>query len=88
VDDPAVLAWPWEGLRDPDAAHLALASRIERRFNGVYDPIPLSDALPRDRVNILLVIARPKQGDVRYRSIARLLVEFIEKQDLPALPDE
>ena len=35
-------------------------------------------------MNILLVVARPYKRDVRYRSIARLLVELIEKHKLPA----
>ena len=38
-------------------------------------------------MNILLVVARPFERDVRYRSIARLLVELIEKHKLPAHVD-
>ena len=48
------------------------------------DPHPLADSLPRDRVNILLVTARPYEGDVRFRSISRPLVELIERHRLPA----
>ena len=44
----------------------------------------LDQRLPRDRINILLVTARPHQGDVRLRSISRPLVELINKHDLPA----
>jgi hypothetical protein len=51
---------------------------------GVLDPAPLGGELPKDRVNILLVIARPKEGDVKYRSVGRPLVELIEKRNLPA----
>src|ERR1019366_4575483 len=44
-------------------------------------------ALPTDCVNILLVVARPYEGDVRYRSIARPLVELIRDRHLPAHVD-
>jgi tetratricopeptide (TPR) repeat protein len=84
ADDPAVLAWPWEALYDPQVGYLAHTSRIERRLNRVYDPIPLSDRLPRNCVNILLVIARPMDQDIRFRSIARPLVDLIETERLPA----
>jgi hypothetical protein len=83
-DDPHVLSWPWEALRDPESGVLAQTCQIERRMNNVRDPQPISDKLPNERVNILLVIARPYQGDVYYRSISRPLVELIEKERLPA----
>ncbi len=83
-DDAQILAWPWEALRDPKASVLAHAGSIERRLNVVLDPAPVPAGLPADRVNILLVIARPKEGDVKYRSISRSLVELIEAKNLPA----
>ena len=84
-DDPQVLSWPWEALRDPELGVLAHTCQIERRLNTVRDPQGLPDSLPKDRVNILLVVARPYgQQDVRFRSIARPLVELIEKENLPA----
>lgn len=83
-DDPAVLAWPWEALEDPDAGQLAFQSGIERRLNKVSDPPPLFAGLPKDQVNILLVICRPHDHDVGFRSIARPLVELIAKHKLPA----
>jgi hypothetical protein len=84
-DDPQVLAWPWEALRDPEMGFfLAHNCQIERRLNKLRDPQPLPDSLPRDRVNILLVVARPYQRDVRFRSIARPLIELIEKEKLLA----
>ena len=83
-DDPRILAWPWEALRDPQAEFLAQTCRIERRLNQIRDPLPISEKLPSDRVNILLVTARPYEADVRYRSISRPLVELVEKRDLPA----
>ena len=84
-DDPQVLAWPWEALRDPELGVLAHTCQIERRLNTVRDPQPLPDSLPNDCVNILLVVARPYGSqDVRFRSIARPLVELIQKEKLPA----
>ncbi len=84
-DDPRILSWPWEALRDPELAVLAHTCQIERRLNKARDPQPLPDSLPKDSVNILLVVARPYgQQDVRFRSIARPLVELIEKEKLPA----
>jgi len=86
-DDPHVLSFPWEALFDPLAgSYLAQHHRVERRLNRLPDPPPLAN-LPRDRVNILLVVARPYAADVRYRSIARPLIELIQKQDLPAHVD-
>ncbi len=83
-DDPRVLAWPWEALHDHQAGFLAQTCQIERRLNDLRDPVPLSDELPGDQVNILLVTARPYKKDVTYRSISRPLVELIEKHHLPA----
>ena len=39
-DDPRVLAWPWEALRDPEAATLAHTCQIERRLNKIRDAPP------------------------------------------------
>ncbi|MCI5211454.1 MAG: hypothetical protein D3910_22330, partial [Candidatus Electrothrix sp. ATG2] len=58
-DDPRVLAWPWEALHDPEGGTLAHHCRIERQLSELHDPLPLPDNLPDDRINILLVIARP-----------------------------
>ncbi len=87
-DDAQVLAWPWEALFDQEiGAFLAHTCRIERKLDGIRDPRPLPQGLPKDRVNILLVVARPYEQDVRFRSIARPLVELIEKERLPAQVD-
>lgn len=83
-DDPRILAWPWEALRDPDLGFLAQACQIVRQLNSVRDPQELSESLPKDRVNILLVVARPYERDVRFRTLARPLVELIEREKLPA----
>jgi tetratricopeptide (TPR) repeat protein len=84
-DDPRVLAWPWEALHDPEVGWLAQTCQIERRLNSVPDPKPLRGDLPKDQVNILLIVARPYGSrDVRFRSIARPLVDLIERDRLPA----
>ena len=87
-DDAQVLAWPWEALFDQEiGAFLAHTCRIERKLDGIRDPRPLPQGLPKNQVNILLVVARPYERDVRFRSIARPLVELIEKYRLPAQVD-
>ena len=85
-DDPAILSWPWEALFDPQANYLAHERRIERRLNRLPDP-PAAADVPNDRVNILLVVPRPYQDDVRYRSIGRPLVDLIQWKGLPAHVD-
>jgi tetratricopeptide (TPR) repeat protein len=83
-DDPRVLAWPWEALADPQTGTLAHTCRIERRLNNAADPPALSASLPQDRVNVLLVTARPNgERDVRFRSISRPLIELVESRRLP-----
>jgi hypothetical protein len=88
-DDPGTLSWPWEAMRDPRlGTPVALACDIERRLSEIVDAPPVSPNLPQDRVNILLVVARPYGNeDVRYRSIARSLVELIARHHLPASVD-
>jgi tetratricopeptide (TPR) repeat protein len=83
-DDPRILAWPWEALRDPKVGALAPICQIERRLNEVPNLAPVPAGLPTDRVNILLVIARPLEADVKYRSISRPLIEMIDAKGLPA----
>jgi tetratricopeptide (TPR) repeat protein len=84
-DDPRILAWPWEALCDPEIGWVAQICQVERCLNNVRDPQPLPESLPKDRVNILMVVARPfGKKDVSFRTIARPLVELIEKNGLPA----
>ena len=83
-DDPRILAWPWEALHDPQRGNLALQCHIERKLNLQADPLPLPEGLPKERINILLIVARPYEHDVQYRSIARPLVELIDDKNLPA----
>jgi tetratricopeptide (TPR) repeat protein len=83
-DNPSILAWPWEALRDPEVGVLGQVCQIERTLNAIRDPQPLPSSLPRNRVNILLVVSRPLgPDDVPSRTIARPLVELIEKERLP-----
>ena len=83
-DDPKVLAWPWEALRDPEAIPLAHACQFERQLSGQHDPLPLPENLPRERINILLITARPYEADVGFRTLSRPLLELIERERLPA----
>ena len=84
-DHPGVLAWPWEALADPQqAGALAHHCRIERQLDRGHDPLELPKDLPRDCINILFVTARPYEGDVRFRSLSRPVVEWIEQRELPA----
>ncbi|HEY1188027.1 MAG TPA: CHAT domain-containing protein, partial [Gemmata sp.] len=87
-DSPAVLGWPWEALHDPEpgGGRLAHHCAIERRIDSGRDPVALA-ALPADRVNVLLVIARPLAGDIRYRSVSRSLVELAVKHTFPIAVD-
>lgn len=83
-DDPKILAWPWEALRDWDGKPLAQLCHIERQLNNVSDPLPLVDNLPQNCINILLVIARPKgERDVSFHALSRPLLELIHKEQLP-----
>jgi hypothetical protein len=86
-DDPRILAWPWEALHDPEASTLAHACRIERQLNELRDPLDLPDNLPRERINILMITARPYEHDVGFRSLSRPLLELLEKERLPARID-
>jgi tetratricopeptide (TPR) repeat protein len=86
-DDPRLLSWPWEALFDPQAgAFIAQQRRVERRINRILDP-PAVGPYPKERVNILLVVARPYENDIGYRSIARPLIELIQSHNLPAHVD-
>jgi tetratricopeptide (TPR) repeat protein len=83
-DDPGILAWPWEALQDSRTGTLAHLCQIERVLNKIEQPLPLSSDLPGDRLNILMVTARPYQQDVGLRSVSRPLVDLIHEGKLPA----
>ncbi|MCP4408884.1 MAG: CHAT domain-containing protein, partial [Gammaproteobacteria bacterium] len=83
-DDPRILAWPWEALRDPQGTTLAQTCRIERQLGELHDPMPLPETLARDRIHILLIIARPYgETDVGYHALSRPMVELIRRERLP-----
>jgi len=83
-DDPELLSWPWEALCDPKLGYFGHRARIQRRLShDVPEPTALP-SLPEDRVNILLITARPYDDDVGYRSISRPLVDLIRRKNLPA----
>ena len=78
-DDPNILSWPWEALHSPDDGFLALRCRIERQLSELGDTVPPHASLPKDRINILLVIARPfGDEDVGFHSLARPMVEAVK----------
>jgi tetratricopeptide (TPR) repeat protein len=83
-DDPKILYWPWEALHDSEVGDLAKTCQISRRLNQVRDPHPISKDLPKNQINILLVTARPYDGDVRFRSISRPVIDLIARDKLPA----
>ncbi len=84
-DDANILSWPWEALFDSQTnSYVAHQRRIERRLNNLADPPALSANLPNNAVNILLLVPRPYANDVRYRSIARPLIDLIKQKNLPA----
>jgi tetratricopeptide (TPR) repeat protein len=83
-DDPRVLGWPWEALYSPEKGWLVHHCAVGRRLNTTLPPPAIPEALPRDRLNILLVTARPYENDVAYRSIARPLVELVDRGGFPA----
>jgi hypothetical protein len=83
-DDPRVLAWPWEALRDPQTdGTLAQHCRMERQLSGQHDPLDLPATLPRDRINILLITARPDEDNVGFRTLSRPLLDLIFQDNLP-----
>jgi tetratricopeptide (TPR) repeat protein len=83
-NDPRVLAWPWEALHDREGGTLAHHCRIERQLSELHDPLPLPVNLPKDRINILLVIARPYgDKDVGFHALSRPLVDLTKAQNSP-----
>ena len=82
-DDPKILAWPWEALRDPEGTALAHTCRIERQLSQIHDPQPLSNNLANDCIHILLIIARPFANDVGYHALSRPIVEQAQQNQWP-----
>jgi hypothetical protein len=86
-NDPHVLAWPWEALKDPQTSGtLAHHARMERQLSGQHDPLELPE-LPRERIHILLVTARLYEGAVDFRAFSRPLLDLIKQEKLLARID-
>ncbi len=77
-DDPAILNLPWELLYSPDYGYLApLLAGMYRSISRQPVRAELGQ-MPEDRLNILLVIARPYgERDVALRTIARPMLEAL-----------
>lgn len=85
-DSPAVLSWPWEALRDEQGSFLFLHSSVERQPTNiqVLNKLRLDET---ERLNILLVISRPREGDINYHFLSRDLVEMVSEGDRPIQVD-
>ncbi|MBF0195480.1 MAG: CHAT domain-containing protein, partial [Magnetococcales bacterium] len=83
-DDPKILAWPWEALQDPKEAPLAHLCHIERQLDKEKNnPIPIPETLPKNCINILLIIARPLgDTDVGFHAISRPMVDVSRDNSL------
>lgn len=81
--DPRILAWPWEAMRDQNGDAIARTCSFERRLDRAAESILPSKPPLNDRIQILIVTARPYEKDVLYRSISRPLIEVVDRQHLP-----
>jgi hypothetical protein len=81
-DNPAVLNLPWELLYSPEHQLLApLLGGIYRRVGIAHKASVQADIgeIPPDKLNILLVIARPYgEQDVAFKTIARPMLEALK----------
>ena len=82
-DTPSVLSWPWEALESKDDGFIAQQCHMERQLcKEIGDVLPPDSALPKDRLNILYIIARPRgENDVGFQTLARPLIEFAFNKD-------
>ena len=87
-DDAAVLSWPWEVLESLHDGLLAQQCRIERRLDNIGDARSSPDALPKDHLNILYIIARPYgHNDVGFQTLARPLIDYVKEGRWPVRVD-
>jgi len=82
-DDAEVLSWPWEALENEHDERLALQCSIERCLDGIKDPRPLSEELPKEQLNILYIIARSKGDVLDFQTQARPLIDFVINDGWP-----
>jgi tetratricopeptide (TPR) repeat protein len=77
-DSPGVLAWPWETLESADDSYLALQCCMGRQLCNIADALPPAVSLPKDKLNILYIIARPfDEEDVGFQTLARPLADLV-----------
>jgi hypothetical protein len=83
---PEVLSWPWEALQlDRAPGPIGLDACVERTVYEVNDPRDLPEGLAKDRLEILLVCARPLgPNDIPYRAISGPLLEKLREGESPA----
>ena len=87
-DDATILSWPWEVLESQHDGLLAQQCRIERRLDNIGDERSFSDALPKDQLNILYIIARPfGDNDVGFQTLARPLIDYVNDGGWPVRVD-
>ncbi len=81
-DNPAVLNLPWELLYSSEHQFLApLLAGIYRRVGNAHQARVQTEIgeMPQDKLNILLVIARPYgEQDVAFKTIARPMLEALK----------
>src|SRR4028118_2170666 len=81
-NNPAVLNLPWELLYSPEHQFLApLLAGIYRRVGIAHQAAVQTEIgeMPQDKLNILLVIARPYgEQDVAFQTIARPMLEALK----------
>ncbi|MEO0406731.1 MAG: tetratricopeptide repeat protein [Cyanobacteria bacterium P01_A01_bin.135] len=77
-DNPQVLNLPWELMHCPDEQFLA--PKLAGMYRSLSEQKVRAElpALPNDKLNILLVIARPYQRDVGFHTIARPILEALK----------
>jgi hypothetical protein len=78
-DDPIVLNLPWELLYSPDDQFLALSLEGMYRTLSNYKVGAEIRKKRQKKLNILLVIARPRgEGDIGFQTIARPMLEALK----------
>ena len=85
-NDPEILSWPWEALFHPECGAIGLVYKVSRALD-VVTPQASQKPFGKERLNILVIIARPFERDVHYRSIARPLMTLIRSEAVPVNVD-
>jgi tetratricopeptide (TPR) repeat protein len=78
-DDPKILNLPWELLYSPDYQFLSLSLAGTYRSLSSFAVRAEMPEMPQDKLNILLVIARPYgERDIALKTIARPMLEALK----------